>query len=286
MTQELSTPLTSILGMASVLMQGIYGTLSEKQKEYLEIIHNSGQYLQSLVNEIVDIGVLDDSGPSLNLSQVDIEMLCQQAIMALNQMAHRRDQQIQLTIEPGNRIWLLDKDKVRQMLYHLVFCVVQSSSADSVIRIHVSRRQSFLSLTVWTSHPWLGESLPQAGLAVFHYFGGVGSANSLQEVRSLQEARSQLRLSHSYEAASDWDSDWETETVLERNLFESKSAAVQKTADLCKLDSSRQSLGLIFSRQLAEMQGGSISIRGSAGEGYRYVIQIPQIQNHKEEIRK
>ena len=255
MTQELCTPLTSILGMASVLSQGIYGSLSSKQKEYIEIIHNSGQYLLSLVNEIIELGALDDSTRSLTLSSVDIEMLCQQAIAALKQAAQRREQQIQLTIEPGNRVWLLDKDRVRQMLYHLVFSVIQSSSADSVIRIHVSRRQAFLNLTIWTSHPWLGDGLPQAELV----------------------ALSSSRSSSSSERGH--------ETLLGRSIIEESSSfnepltqefTIQELTNLFKVDGSRQSLGLSLSRQLAEVHGGSISIRGSAEDGYRYVIKLPQ----------
>ena len=52
LTQELRTPLTSILGMASVLQQEIYGPLSSKQKDYLGIIHQSGQKLVKIVDRI------------------------------------------------------------------------------------------------------------------------------------------------------------------------------------------------------------------------------------------
>jgi signal transduction histidine kinase len=52
LAQELRTPLTSILGMASVLQQEIYGPLSSKQKDYLGIIHQSGQKLVKIVDQI------------------------------------------------------------------------------------------------------------------------------------------------------------------------------------------------------------------------------------------
>ena len=42
LAQEFRTPLTAVLGMASVLQQEIYGPLSRKQKDYLGIIHHSG----------------------------------------------------------------------------------------------------------------------------------------------------------------------------------------------------------------------------------------------------
>jgi len=280
MTQELSTPLTSILGMASVLSQGIYGALSNKQKEYIEIIHNSGQYLLSLVNEIIELGALDDSTRSLNLSSVDIEMLCQQAIAALGQAVQRREQQIQLTIEPGNRIWLLDKDKVRQMLYHLVFSVVQSSSADSVIRIHVSRRQGFLNLTIWTSHPWLGDGLPQAELVALNHSINHFPNHSLNPLPS---ARSGSSFARSQERFSSRSLEEQQEGQFFKGQSTTQDFTAQELTDLLKLDHSRQRLGLSLSRQLADVHGGSVAIRGSAEDGYRYVIKLPQMQPEKED---
>ena len=52
LAQELRTPLTSILGMSSVLQQEIYGSLGSKQKDYLGIIYQSGQKLVEIVDRI------------------------------------------------------------------------------------------------------------------------------------------------------------------------------------------------------------------------------------------
>lgn len=257
MIQELCTPLTSVLGMARVLSQGIYGTLTDKQKEYIEIIHHSGQYLSSIVNEVMELGSLDDN-PYLSLNPIDVEMLCQQALSTLRQAAQRHNQQIQLTIEPGPRIWLLDKDKVRQMLYHLVFSVMQASNPESIIRIHISRRQNFLNLTVWTSHPWLGEGLSQAEFAPSpsaNQFAAFAGSREKQVVQSAEmHDRDNLR-SHFLEP----------QQAIDPGESEEKN--------------SRYSLGLRLSHQLAELHGGGITVQGSVEEGHRYVIKLPQLSN-------
>ncbi|HEY9659383.1 MAG TPA: HAMP domain-containing sensor histidine kinase, partial [Allocoleopsis sp.] len=256
MVQELRTPLTSILGMASVLNREIYGPLTDKQKEYMDIVHNSGQYLLSILTEILELGALDDSNCALNLIPVDIEMLCQQAIATLQQAAQRREQQIRLTVEPGHRIWVLDKDKVRQMLYHLVFSVIQASSTDSTIRIHVSRKQNRLHLTVWTSHPWLGEGLPQSEI------------HASQLLQSDHPETDLIRLNRNSSI------DLEMLKMAQRAANAEESAP--DSEDKPKV-SSRHNLGLMLSRQLVELHGGRIGIQGSAETGYRYVVSIPQI---------
>ena len=261
MVQELRTPLTSILGMASVLSREIYGPLTDKQKEYMGIVHDSGQQLLTVLNEIVELGALDHHNLALNLAPVDIEMLCQQAFATLQQAAQRREQQIRLTVEPGNHIWRLDKDKIRQLLYHLIFSVIQSSSPESVIRIHISRRPSQLSVTLWTSHPWLGEGLPQSEL------------NSHQMVHLTTEAVFGSE-NCNYTASTPWPSSPASpgQSLPQATTAPSTTAERRDSKELL-----RQNLGLALSRQLAEIHGGSIKIQGAPETGYRYVVTIPQM---------
>jgi signal transduction histidine kinase len=251
MAQELRTPLTSILGMTSVLTRQIYGPLTDKQKEYMGIVHNSGQYLLSLVNEILELGALEENGDALNLSPVDIEMLCQQAMSTLESVAERREQSLRLTIEPGCRVWLLDKDKVRQIVYHFIFSLIQASTAESIIRIHVSRRQQQLCFTLWTSHPWLGDGIPHTEL-----FSNplVHSGYLISE--TAPSVRMPIPLAGQESSAS----------VVPLPALRSPA-----------LKSSRQSLGLMLSHQLAEIHKGSISIQGTPEAGFRYVILLPQL---------
>ncbi len=266
LTQELRTPLTSVLGMASVLGREIYGPLTTKQREYLEIIQHSGRYLLSLINEISELGVLDESANVLNLTPVDIEMLCQQAIGTLEEAANRREQDIRLSIEPGrSRIWPLDKEKVRQILYHLIFSVIQLSATGSVVRIHVSYKDNTLNITVWVSHPWLGDGITE----VDPYFRVNTTlrdlTDSVPHYNTYSENQESAELPVLYENETDF------------SVANSGSRSVSSSLDLAKAQNnlSRESLGLLLSCQLAELHGGEISIQGSPESGYRYVLSLP-----------
>jgi hypothetical protein len=273
LTQELRSPLTSVMGMASVLLREIYGSLTKKQREYLEIIHNSGQYLLSLVNEILELSTLKENFQELNLVSLDIEMLCQQAINSLEHACLRREQQIRLSIEPGRRIWLLDKDKVRQMLYHLIFNLLQSSAAGSVIRVHVSRKGNTLNIAIWVSHPWLGEGLPYVELHSLTSLVSTG-ANTLE-----------MELYHSYyEAETDSESpgkllvNGSTPTAW----FEAGETSSEDASPSLLEASATNNLGFRLSCQLAEMHSGQIIVQGGVEAGLRYVISLPQPDDAEE----
>jgi signal transduction histidine kinase len=267
LSQELRTPLTSIMGMASVLGREVYGPLTTKQKEYLEIIHNSGQHLVSLVDEILSLGGLDEVSQKLDFTSVDIEMLCQQAINNLQQIASGRQQQIRLSVEPGKRIWLLDKDKVRQILYYLIFNLINSGSAGGVVRIHVSRKIEKLNIAVWVSHPWLGDGLPQ----IEFYAQSDMSPNHHSE-----PALSEASVAYLQEPCS-VPSLTSANQVLLNGSRSGHSTVSEGLSHLSVGNGSRESLGLLLSCLLAEIHGGHISVQGSPEAGYRYVVSLPQV---------
>ena len=269
MVQELRTPLTSILGMASVLNREIYGPLTHKQKEYLDIVHTSSQYMLSLVNETVELGELDAFNQELELTHVDVEMLCQQSLATLKEAAKRREQDINLTLEPGQRTWVLDKNKVRQMLYHLVFRVIQASNPGSLIRIHVSRKIHQLNLSVWTSHPWLGEGLPHTEVySEVHVLSDL-SLDTVLSRTQLGFSSNSGSLGQEMGAIRPQATNSTTTTVAEPNATHDAEQQVRQT---------RQNLGMLLSRTLVEIHGGTLSIQGSLEAGYRYVLALPYLE--------
>ncbi|MDV2996076.1 MAG: hypothetical protein N4J56_005730 [Chroococcidiopsis sp. SAG 2025] len=266
LTQELRTPLTSILGMANVVGREIYGPLTTKQKEYLEIIQNSGRYLLSLVNEVSQLGVVEEYSLSLNLTTVDIEMLCQQVLNTLDEVAKRKEQKLRLSLEPAkSRMWVLDKDKVRQLIYHLISSMIQAATSGSAIRIHISYKgnstldrvgemmgqSNLLNLAISVSHPWLGEGLTP----VDPYLGQISTFHAARTGDERQESKSK-RSMHEHD-----DREEDKTELVNVNSF----------------NRSCESLRLLLSRALAELHGGQIDILGTPESGYRYVVSLPEL---------
>jgi signal transduction histidine kinase len=247
LTQDLRNPLTAITGMASMLSREIYGPLTNKQQEYANIVLDSSQNLLTLVDEIIGLGGLEEDFQQLSLAPVDIEMLAQQSLQALEKVANQEDQTISLTVEPSSRIWVIDKRVLRQLLYHLVFSLIKMSSAGSTVRIHISRKEERLTLSLWISNPWLGEDLPQTMVNWCKY-------QSLANT-SMPEGKRPLS-----QSLDDVESPQEISEVV----------------DLTKqFDTTRQELGLLLSHHLSAIHQGTAVLQGSMETGYRYVISLP-----------
>jgi signal transduction histidine kinase len=267
LAQELLTPLTSVLGMASVLSQEIYGPLTSKQKEYIDVIQDSSRSLRSLVEEILELAELDDSAFAIKRTAVDIETLCQQVVTTLLQPAAKREQEINLSMSPGPRIWLADKDKIQQMLHHLIFSVIQSAGAGSTIKVHLFRKEDGINIGVWVFHPWLGESLPHAKLYSDYLLKAEADSSSRSNSDS-REIGLEPQQSRPVKGSQ----------RLTLAFAELAALVAQNVADQTPVLAgygARERLGLLLCCQLAEIQGGQISIQGSPESGYRYVLSLP-----------
>jgi signal transduction histidine kinase len=264
LVEKITSPLTAILGMAGMLSREIYGPLTDKQREYLTVILNSGQTLRSLAQEILELASLEDEAIELELTPVDIEMLCQKVIQSLEPIAKDYHLQLQLSIEPGQRLWYLDRVKVQQMLSHLIHGMIESAKTDGVLRIHVSRKRDHLRLALWLSNPLMDGSLLvmdslQMALINEGYSGdhqgwpptngsaGVGVLTSRWSPTGLQPPLAGTEV--------------QVDTPGERSAT--------------TLEPRPEHLRLLLSKHLAELHGGSLNIQNSPDAGCQYILSLP-----------
>lgn len=266
LTQELRAPLTSVIGMGSVLLGGVFGSLTTKQKEYLDIIYNSGQQLNSLVDEILKLGGTEDYSTQLSLNALNIEMLCQQILNDLGKVALSKRQELRLSVEPGQRIWLLDKEKAHQAIYYLMLSVLNASEAGGEVRIHISRKTKTLNLAVWVSHPWLADGLPQINFL----------AEPLKNSLVMESLGAGVKSKLGY-----YDPELGNH-VLSASSLEAVLNGVKDYNLLADDHNPQQLLGLLLACHFAENHGGKIIIQGSSESGHRYVLTLPKVPAQEE----
>jgi signal transduction histidine kinase len=242
LVQDLRTPLTSVLGMTSVLNQEIYGALRPKQKEYLGIVHDSGQQMLSMVDSLI---ALQDLRAALSVASINIETLGQQLVNRLSAHAERRACQIDVSFDLEDPNWSLDRIKVDLALFHLLTRTLNASDEGCTIRLHVHNLEGHLRFEVWVVHPWLGESLPLPDLAL-------------------------LGLDDNDDVTADLDAPDFITTVSSPIEFDLHSR-LEATSG-----SDRNYLNLLLSCYLFEQHGGHVLVVGCDRSGYRYVLDLPK----------
>src|SRR6185503_15554060 len=167
MSHELRTPLNAIIGFSEVLRERMFGELNEKQDEYLKDIHASGQHLLSLINDILDLSKSEAGKMELELSDFDLPMTIDNALMLIRERAGRRS--IALNTAVGERVGQVhaDERKIRQVLLNLLSNAIKFTPEGG--RIEVEAKPVNGSIEVSVSDTGVGIA-PEDQEAVFEEF--------------------------------------------------------------------------------------------------------------------
>ena len=122
MSHELRTPLTCVIGMSATLLRWSLGPLTEKQRGYLQTIHNSGEQLLELINDILELSQVESGRATLNLQPFSLTSMAQQSVQLLRDQAHTQDVTLKLNLDvPQKRdLFVADPQRVKQILFNLL----------------------------------------------------------------------------------------------------------------------------------------------------------------------
>ena len=97
-SHELKTPLTSILGTAEILQNGL--VKPEDVSHFAGNIHREAGRLIGLVNNIIKLSRLDEGGPTTTWENVDLYQTAKSALDRLSAAAEQRQVTLELRGEP------------------------------------------------------------------------------------------------------------------------------------------------------------------------------------------
>ncbi|MBD1862080.1 MULTISPECIES: GAF domain-containing sensor histidine kinase [Trichocoleus] len=132
MSHELRTPLNAILGLSQLLQKQIFGSLNDKQQEYISCIHSSGENLLSLINDILDCSRIEAGYEELSLAPISIPELCQYCLGTVKEQALAKGLQLVSTIDSQAKTCVADERRLKQMLLNLLSNAVKFTSVGQV----------------------------------------------------------------------------------------------------------------------------------------------------------
>lgn len=147
-SHELRTPLTSIKEATSLLMDGVVGEISDKQRECLQIAAGECERLARLVDDILELSRIESARICLNRTYSSVLSTAKSALESLRRTAENAG--ISLTIEAPRSIPMLlfDHDRVTQILVNLLGNAIKFTSQGGTVRLVIESGDRFVRIRV------------------------------------------------------------------------------------------------------------------------------------------
>ena len=118
-SHELRTPLNGILGFTQLLLAQQADNLRDDQRQRLAVVHNAGQGLLGLINDVLDITSIEMGQLSLHLQPLALAEAVERALQAVEAQAQDAGVALLRPPDTGLRV-LADDRRLHQVLLNLL----------------------------------------------------------------------------------------------------------------------------------------------------------------------
>jgi signal transduction histidine kinase/DNA-binding response OmpR family regulator len=134
MSHELRTPLNSMLLLSSLLADNEGKNLNEKQVEYCRTVHQAGQDLLALINQVLDLSKVEAGKQSVYIETVALESLTRHAQRLFEPLAREKGLSLQIERESEGLPASIETDlkRVEQILNNLIGNAIKFTEHGSV----------------------------------------------------------------------------------------------------------------------------------------------------------
>ncbi len=134
---ELRSPLTAIEGFVEMLIDEEAGSLTDKQKEYLQIVHESSNRLLHVINNLLNVTRIEAGRVELVLEPTDLPGLVQSAIAAVGPQAAAKALRLSFVATPNLPPVMCDGDHAPRIVGNLLSNAVKYTPSGGQIAVNV-----------------------------------------------------------------------------------------------------------------------------------------------------
>jgi|SRR5579884_894711 len=190
-SHELRSPLTSIKGFVELLERSPEN-MSERQREFVDIILRSTDRLVDLVNDLLDVARIEADHVEINRRPIDVGEAVREVIELMGPRIAEKGQQLGVYIAPTLPLAYADPGRVRQIVANLLTNAHQYTGPNGRIHVGVESERAWVQIIVEDSG--VGMSREEAERVFERFYRGSdggqaspGTGLGLSIVKSLVE---------------------------------------------------------------------------------------------------
>lgn len=154
---QLRTPLNAMMGFTEILDNEYFGKLNDRQKEYTRGMHDAGDRLLSLINNILDLSTIEAGYMAFDRDNVAIYDILQNILGLTEEWARRERIDVKLSCAKNIGSIEADERRIKQVLLNLIRNAITFTPENGAITIKAKREDDHIVISVTDTGPGIPE---------------------------------------------------------------------------------------------------------------------------------
>jgi PAS domain S-box-containing protein len=180
LSHELRTPLNAIVGYARLLRGGLL--TGEKAERGLDALDRNSTWLARIVEEVLDVSRIVSGKLRLDVQPVELPLVVHNAVATMQPAADAKGVRMQTTVDSRVGPVAGDRDRLHQVVWHLVSNAVKFTPTSGRVQILLERVNSHVEIVVADTGvgirreflPCIFDRFSQAESSTTRKLGGLG----------------------------------------------------------------------------------------------------------------
>lgn len=148
MSHELRTPLNAVLGFSDIMRQRLFGPIPDRYAEYAENIHQAGEHLLDLINDLLDVSKIEAERYTLAIEKFDAREVVSDAMALVRVNADDKSVSLSGVLPPEAVEVSADRRALKQIALNLLSNAVKFTPDGGAVTVAVEAIGPYLEIVV------------------------------------------------------------------------------------------------------------------------------------------
>ncbi len=155
-SHELKTPLTSIIGYVSMILEGAFGAVNDDAAQSLEVVLRRGRNLEALISDLLSLSRIDAGRLELRRAYIDIGKELRGIEEVFSETLREAGLECELDIEDSLPRVHADRDRINQAALNLVGNAIKFTSPGGRVSIRARHKRETNEIEVSVADTGIG----------------------------------------------------------------------------------------------------------------------------------
>jgi len=134
-SHELRTPLTAIKGSVDNMLDGLTGSVNERQRHYLTRVNENAEQLSRLIADLLDLARIESGQVEVRPRSTSVSRLLEGAAESMRPVLDRRGISLKVELPRDDLVIVADRDRLMQVLFNLIGNAVKFTSPGGAVTL-------------------------------------------------------------------------------------------------------------------------------------------------------